>query len=788
MSDLFAPTDPPSPPATLQAPYLTGLNESQREAVEALDGPLLVLAGAGTGKTRVLTTRLSHLLRTGKTKPWNILAVTFTNKAAREMRDRVTAAVGPVGEQVWLGTFHALCARILRRHAELVGLESNFTILDTDDQLRLLKQILQAEGVDDKRWPARVLMSTIQRWKDRGLDPEKVGTDEAGDLAGGKLQDLYRQYQERLRIQNAVDFGDLLLLCLKLFQEQPEVLAEYHRRFTHILVDEYQDTNVAQYLWLRLLAQARRNICCVGDDDQSIYGWRGAEIGNILRFESDFPGAKVVRLEENYRSTSRILAAASGLIAHNEGRLGKTLWTKGNDGDPVVVRGVWDGEDEARAVAEEVEAHQRRGTPLSELAILVRAGFQTREFEERFLTLGVPYRVVGGARFYERMEIRDAIAYLRVIAQPSDDLAFERIHNTPARGIGKVTMQAVHHLARMDGIPLLEAAARIVETDELKPAAKRKLHALVEDFRRWREAAQAEDHADLCRIVLDESGYTAKLKADKSPEAPGRLENLKELVGAMEEFESLPAFLEHISLVMENTETAGVDQVTLMTLHAAKGLEFDVVFLPGWEDGMFPNQRALDESGAAGLEEERRLAYVGLTRARKHAEISFAANRRIHGMWQSAVPSRFISEIPEAVTEVKSETGLYADPGLTRSRWADDHDDFTTEPIDQPVFDRARGFGGGGWSGAGYGSGSDAKRGPGYGRRGGQSRARPPLIDADGYTVDLSKPPAHGVGDRVFHQKFGMGTVNAVDGDKLEISFDHAGDKKVVATFVSKPS
>jgi len=782
-----APAYPGPVPSGAPGGYLDALNDGQRAAVEALDGPVLVLAGAGTGKTRALTTRLSHLLALGKAKPWNVLAVTFTNKAAREMKERVAAIVGPAAEQVWLGTFHALCARIVRRHAELVGLKSNFTILDTDDQIRLLKQVLQAENVDDKRWPARVVMGVLQRWKDRGLTPDRIGVAEAGDMAGGKLQDIYRQYQERLVTLNAADFGDLLLHCLTLFQTRPEVLAQYQTQFRYILVDEYQDTNVAQYLWLRLLAQSHKNICCVGDDDQSIYGWRGAEIGNILKFEKDFPGAKVVRLEQNYRSTSRILAAASALIAHNEGRLGKTLWTDGDDGDHIVVRGVWDGEEEARVVGDRIEDHQRAKVSLREMAVLVRAGFQTREFEERLITLGVPYRVVGGARFYERKEIRDAIAYLRVINQPDDDLAFERIVNVPARGIGKTTEAVIFQYARAAGLPLTAAAEELVQSDELKPAARRAVGALMADFARWREAAQVEDPSDLARMLLDESGYTAALQKDKSPEAPGRLENLKELVTALEEFESLGGFLEHISLVMENAEAADGEQVSLMTLHAAKGLEFDVVFLPGWEEGMFPNQRALDENGAAGLEEERRLAYVGLTRARRKVEILFAANRRVHGLWQSAIPSRFVSELPDEHVEMISEAGLYGSGGgyggggygygRGRDGLSYDRDDDARLPA---------------WDSAGAG-GRVAGRGPGYMRRGGPGgrggaiRTRAPVIDGEGYTVDRSKPTKYSVDERVFHQKFGMGTVTRVDGDKLEVAFDHAGTKNVVDTFVSKP-
>jgi DNA helicase II / ATP-dependent DNA helicase PcrA len=749
--------------------YLAGLNPVQRQAVEVQDGPVLVLAGAGTGKTRVLTTRLAYLLASGAAKPWTVLSVTFTNKAAREMRERVAAIIGPMAEQIWLGTFHALCARLLRRHAEMVGLQSNFTILDADDQVRLLKQLLQADGIDDKKWPARLLMGVIQRWKDRGLTPDKVSRTDSGDLAGGKLREIYAQYQDRLLVLNAADFGDLLLHCLTLFQEHPDVLQIYQDRFSHILVDEYQDTNVAQYLWLRLLAQGRRNICCVGDDDQSIYGWRGAEVGNILKFEQDFPGAQVIRLEQNYRSTSRVLAAASGLISHNEGRLGKTLWTEGDEGDRLNLRGVWDGEEEARVVGEQIEARQRAGTPLRQMAILVRAGFQTREFEERFLTLGVPYQVVGGARFYERMETRDAIAYLRVINQPDDDLALERIINKPKRGIGAASLQAVHHLARAEQISFWAAISKIIETDELRPAARKALTKVIEDFKRWRSLAETADHADLAGMVLDESGYTGMLQADKSPDAPGRLENLRELVSALEEFETLGGFLEHISLVMENAETNNGDQVSIMTLHGAKGLEFDVVFLPGWEEGVFPNQRSLDENGATGLEEERRLAYVGLTRARKSVEISHAANRRMYGTWQSAIPSRFVGELPKEHVEIVSESGLYG--GRTGNAYASDN--LWDEPeVLLP--------GSGNRSGGG-------RYGPGYRRRAGASNARAPVVDGEGYLVDRSGVSSFSPGDRVFHQKFGMGTVSEADGDKLDIAFDKAGDKKVIASFVSRP-
>src|SRR3954451_12600114 len=617
-------------------PLFAALNEAQCRAVEAVDGPVLVLAGAGTGKTRVLTTRLAHILAIGRAYPGEMLAVTFTNKAAREMRERLAAVIGRAADGVWLGTFHALAARILRRHAEMVGLTSNFTILDTDDQLRLLKQIIAAANIDERRWPARALLGIIERWKDRGLVPDKVPAGDAGDYADGRALELYRDYQQRLSTLNAVDFGDLLLHNLTLFTANPDILGSYQRRFRYLLVDEYQDTNVAQYLWLRLLAQQHKNLCCVGDDDQSIYSWRGAEIGNILKFESDFPGALIVRLEENYRSTPEILAAAAGVIAHNRGRLGKTLWTRADSGQKILVRGLWDAEQEARWVGDEIEALQRQKQALREIAILVRAGFQTREFEERFIALALPYRVIGGPRFYERQEIRDALAYLRLVRQPSDDLAFERIVNVPRRGIGTATLQLLHATARAESLPLVEAARQLVAGVNVPKAARNSLSGFIAALDRWRAEAERVSHTDLVQVVLDESGYTGMWQADKSADAPGRLENLKELVVAMAEFENLGGFLEHVSLVMDNAAASAGDMVNLMTLHSAKGLEFETVFLPGWEEGVFPSLRSIEESGLNGLEEERRLAYVGLTRARRRALISFAANRQIHGKWQSA--------------------------------------------------------------------------------------------------------------------------------------------------------
>ncbi|HEV2631422.1 MAG TPA: UvrD-helicase domain-containing protein [Pseudolabrys sp.] len=903
-------------------PFGHELNPEQREAVETLDGPVLVLAGAGTGKTRVLTTRIAHILTLGRAHPSQILAVTFTNKAARQMKERVGTMVGHVVEGMpWMGTFHSIGVKILRRHAELVGLKSDFTILDVDDQVRLMKQLLEAEKLDEKRWPARMLAGLIDGWKNRGLTPDQVPAGEAASFANGKGRKLYQAYQDRLKTLNAADFGDLLLECIRLFRQHPDVLRQYQSRFKFILVDEYQDTNVAQYLWLRLLSQSapspspasplrgsapsptggegeesarhtplpsplvgeggspersegepgegvsledtwdapeksaphpdplpasgereqaasgareQKNICCVGDDDQSIYGWRGAEVDNILRFDHDFPGAKVIRLERNYRSTGHILAAASQLIAHNEGRLGKTLRTEDEDGEKVQVTGAWDSEEEARAIGEEIEGLQRaareRGEdhPLDEIAILVRASFQMREFEDRFIQLGLPYRVIGGPRFYERAEIRDALAYLRVIAQPADDLAFERIVNTPKRGLGDATVQMLHDYARKQRIPMTEAADRISATDEMKPKARGALRGLMDNFARWREQKDKLPHTELAEIVLDESGYTEMWQKDRSADAAGRLENLKELVKSMEQFENLQGFLEHISLVMDTDRGEQEQSVNIMTLHSAKGLEFDTVFLPGWEEGLFPHQRSLDDQGRAGLEEERRLAHVGLTRARRRAKIYFAANRRIHGLWTSNVPSRFLDELPEQHVEVKEAaggTGGFGMSGYGPSRF-DEMGAFGSS-YSTPGWQRAqarKGKGGFSENGAPYGKtgrrgGPDGDTPDGVfdqrdeydedghggttasplplgerdrergGRAHGAARApkRAPLtIEGELIAKSTGTASAYAVGDRVFHLKFGNGNVTAVDGNKLTIRFDKAGEKRVVDSFVER--
>jgi DNA helicase-2/ATP-dependent DNA helicase PcrA len=896
--------------ARAQPQYLNDLNPEQREAVVTLDGPVLVLAGAGTGKTRVLTTRIAHILATGRARPSEILSVTFTNKAAREMKTRVGLYVGEVVEGMpWLGTFHSIGVKILRRHAETVRHKPDFTILDTDDQSRRITQLLEVENLDEKRWPARVFAQILDGWKNRGLTPDQVPPGEAASFAAGRGKKLYAAYQERLKTLNAADFGDLLLECIRLFRQNPEVLRGYQQRFRYILVDEYQDTNVAQYLWLRLLGQSQpartgdlqqrstasqqrtdlaasdsraassvpsplagegtsprlvspttaaqtslhqKNICCVGDDDQSIYGWRGAEVDNILRFEHDFPGAKVIRLERNYRSTGHILAAASHLIAHNEGRLGKTLRTEDVPGEKVQVTSCWDSEEEARAIGDEIEALQRgaygptgHSEPhnLDEIAILVRASFQMREFEDRFVTMGLPYRVIGGPRFYERMEIRDALAYLRLVNQPADDLAFERIVNVPKRGLGDATVNLLHNFARKRKVPLLEATRAIVETDDLKARPRNSLRDLVACFDRWRAQKDTTPHGELAQIVLDESGYTEMWQKDRSADAAGRLENLKELVRSMEEFENLQGFLEHISLVMDADKSESGEAVSIMTMHSAKGLEFDTVFLPGWEEGLFPSQRTLDDQGRVGLEEERRLAHVGLTRARRRAKIYFAANRRMHGLWSSNIPSRFLDELPETAVEVAEAKGgfasgmsaygnaggsrfdqmthfgsTYGTPGWQRAQkrgrgagafggssnteFEEESQDYNYEPegsFGSASSRNARSGRGSGQSGAPASPPPERGRSAGAAGREGldagaarfnsldAARRRGPLtIEGELVAKSTGTVSAFAVGDRVFHQKFGNGNVVTVDGNKLTIAFDKAGEKRVVDSFVER--
>ncbi|ESX45346.1 UvrD-helicase domain-containing protein [Mesorhizobium sp. C416B] len=894
--------------------YLNGLNPEQRLAVETTEGPVLVLAGAGTGKTRVLTTRIAHILATGRAFPSQILAVTFTNKAAREMKQRIGHLVGEAVEGMpWLGTFHSIGVKLLRRHAELAGLKSDFTILDTDDVVRLIKQLIQAEGLDDKRWPAKQFAQMIDGWKNKGQGPADIAEGDARSFANGKGRELYKAYQERLKTLNACDFGDLLCHPIRIFRANPDVLKDYHKRFKYILVDEYQDTNTAQYMWLRLLAQrpsapqppsepqpprsgvpggrvpspspsrtpdrteagnykpaaskddpseegnyvrpntsyrwnvpaeGRKpdraseplrgprggpapagaeqpvsvNICCVGDDDQSIYGWRGAEVDNILRFDKDFPGATIIRLERNYRSTAHILGTASHLIAHNEGRFGKTLFTEkvAEDDEKVHVHAAWDSEEEARAVGETIETYQRAKHKLNDMAILVRASFQMREFEDRFVTLGLNYRVIGGPRFYERMEIRDALAFFRVVAQGADDLAFERIVNVPKRGLGEATIRQIHDTARSLRIPMLEAAAKLAESDELKPKPRAALREVAANFERWQKALETTPHTELAETILEESGYTDMWKNDRSVEAPGRLENLKELIRSMEEYESLRSFLEHVALVMDAEQNAELDAVNIMTLHSAKGLEFETVFLPGWEEGLFPHQRALDEGGRSGLEEERRLAYVGLTRAKKNLHLWFVSNRRIHGLWQSTIPSRFLDELPEAHVEVAESGNSYGGYGNSYGggsfasgrggQGAGRQNPYGASRFDNVGAEKSGAFSNTyatpGWQRAqanrteatdrnwGSRSGHQVER-IGYGETdsgygAGRTSVKGRTIDGELVAKSVADTPSpFSVGDRVFHQKFGNGNISNIEGNKLTIDFDKAGQKRVLDGFVA---
>lgn len=749
--------------------YLDNLNNEQRKAVEEINGPVLMLAGAGTGKTRALITRIIHILNLRKANPNEILAVTFTNKAAREMKNRIQTNVGDLIEgMTWVGTFHSICVKMLRTNAELVGLKSNFTIIDTDDQLRLLKQLIQAENIDEKRWPPRMLAHIIDNWKNRALRPDNIPNIEAS-LFNERGEELYGFYQQRLKTLNAVDFGDLLLHMVTILQNNSDILARYQKRFKYILVDEYQDTNVAQYLWLRLLASSHQNICCVGDDDQSIYGWRGAEVGNILKFENDFKNSCVIRLEQNYRSTEHILGAASHLINGNKERLGKTLWTAQEGGNKVKLIGHWDGDEEARWIGDEIESAELGNSskePVSpeNMAILVRASHQMRAFEDRFMTIGLPYRVIGGPRFYERAEIRDAMAYFRAAVSRDDGLALQRIVNKPKRGIGEKAQQKLNIEARERNISLLDAARSLCEKNSLTGRAQKELKILIGQLDHWHQMSldQTINHIELAEIILEESGYTDMWRNEKTPEAPGRLENLKELVKALEQFENLHGFLEHVSLIMDNETEDGALKVSIMTLHASKGLEFQHIYLPGWEDGLFPSQRSMDEQGRVGLEEERRLAYVGITRAEQLCTISFVANRRIFGQWQSALPSRFIDELPEEHVEILTPPGLY---GGSFGAAAPNISSFSENGEDNE---------------------SDTYNSPGWRRMKNKSRTNETFgnDNKDIITIDTTTVETKDLTKRIFHQKFGYGQVLSTDGDKLTILFEKAGEKKILAKYI----
>ena len=717
--------------------HFSDLNETQIEAVKTVNGPLLVLAGAGTGKTRVLTSRLSYILQNNIAHPSQICTVTFTNKAANEMRIRVENMIGNSVAGWWLGTFHSLAARILRSNAELVNLKNTFSIIDTDDQIRLIKQVLSLENIDEKRWPARSLLSIIQRWKDMGLNPSDVkdAFHSGTDFANNQAIKLYKLYQNRLLTLNAADFGDLLLHVITIFDKHPEIKKLYQNKFKYILVDEFQDTNASQYYWLKTLAEKHKNLCAVGDDDQSIYSWRGADVTNILNFEKDFKNTKTIRLEENYRSTGNILAAASGLIAKNQSRLGKTLWTEGEMGDKINIRTVYDGKEEAESISDEIESYQRNKNSINNVAILVRAGFQTRTFEERFLKIGLPYQVIGGLRFYERAEIRDAIAYLRLINSSDDQLAYERIINKPKRGLGDKTIRQIEQYSRSSKLNLEMAARKLAETDELTSKASSSIRLFSKKIDKWRLDLSKNKLGELVEIVLEESGYVEMLKKDRSIEAPGRLDNLKELVNAINEFESLQNFLEHIQLVMEGANNQNIETAKIMTLHAAKGLGFPLVFLPGWEEGLFPNQRSIDENGESGLEEERRLAYVGITRAKNNVWIFNANSRLTHGQWIDCIPSRFIDELPDK----------------NINRFSSYSNNFKSSIASE-------------WFIA-----NNKKE-----------------INLSKEYIDENNDNKFKLMERIFHQKFGYGKILEIDGDKVTIDFEKAGEKKLMLTFIEK--
>ena len=718
--------------------YLDKLNDKQKKAVETLNGPVLVLAGAGTGKTRVLTTRLAHLLNKRLAKPWEILAVTFTNKAANEMKERVQSLLKIDIERMWIGTFHSSGLKILRRHAELCFLKSDFAVIDTDDQERLIKQILESNKIDVKKHTPSNVLWMIQWFKDKGILPEDSKKHKFKFGKTFNISKLYMQYQTRLKILNATDFGDLLLLPVKIFRENLDILKKYQNQFKYILVDEYQDTDTCQDIFLKFLSKKHKNICCVGDDDQAIYSWRGADVKNILNFPDAFKDVKIIKLEQNYRSTDHILVAASKLIENNKDRLGKTLWTDASNGEKIKLYFFNDGKDEAKNISLEIEKLKLKKTKLDEIAILVRASFQTRLFEDRLLKIGIPYRVIGGFRFYERLEIRDAIAYFRIVYKNSDGLALERMFNTPKRGLGTVTLQTVFKFARDANITLLDASRKIIETDELTPNARNSIKKFIEDIDRWKTKINKINHIELAKIILDESGYTKMWLNDKSIEAPGRLENLKELISALRDFSNMNEFIEHISLIMENERNYKFDKVNIMTMHAAKGLEFENVFLAGWDEGLFPHQKSLEEKGNKGLEEERRLAYVGITRGKKKVYISFAKRRFIHGTWNFSQPSRFLSELPKENID-------------TNEDFFQEEDSFI---VDQDEY---------------------------------ENRVRNPnrLLFKNKENLLENKNSFESeykfkIGDEIFHKKYGYGTIKYIVDDKYEIVFDKLNKTKIV--------
>ncbi len=751
-------------------PWLDELNPEQRQAVETTEGPLLVLSGAGTGKTKVLTTRLAYILTQMKAQPWNCLVVTFTNRAANEMRERAQKLIGDKAESVWLGTFHSICVKILRQHAAIVGLKPNFTILGEDDQKRVIKQILEAEGIDDKKYPPQALMEKIARLKDKGITVDKVENNFRSQV----LITVYQKYQARLVELNSVDFGDILLDTLVILMSDSDILRHYQEKFKYIMVDEYQDTNVTQYLFLRLLSQLSRNLCCVGDDDQSIYSWRGAEIENIMRFQKDFTDAKVIRLERNYRSTANILTAASSLIANNTTRLGKTLRLADNspakqaNNDKIKVVSLDSGKEEAAWIAAEIEVLRRNGYEYSDMAVLVRTAFQTREFEEKFIAEAIPYQVIGGPKFYERAEVRDALAYFRVIMQPADDLALERIINKPTRGVGAKTLEKLRQIAQEKHIALLSAVETAITNDLVSGKVKANLSDLVRKFGEWRQMMSAVSLRDLAQQVLEDSGYMDMLKNDSSADAPARIENLHELIGVMgdiQQYPNLAEFLEHVGLVMENDSAIDRNKVMLMTLHSAKGLEFGAVFLPGWEEELFPHKKSMDEGGSNSLEEERRLAYVAITRAKQKLYITTANSRLMYGEWRQMQPSRFFNEIPTDCLDIHTNQAAYYAGTYTSSY--------------QPSYRRYGGY--------------NKKKKTNFSTKPSYQRYEEPTNeytyepdDYADYSSEMSSRTSSLIGVRVYHESFGFGKITAVSGQSCEVNFEKYGRKKVMGTYLRR--
>lgn len=734
--------------------YLSYLNEQQKAAVLHTEGPLLILAGAGTGKTSVLTSRLAHIINKKLAFPNNILAVTFTNKAAKEMQLRIGNIIGKAVEGMnWLGTFHSIGTKLLRMHAELVGLKSDFTILDTDDQLKVIKEVIKLLDIDEKQFPPRLFLSFIDQCKNKGLTPERVKTEIDLDFIHEKSTEVYKNYQQRLKTLNSADFGDLLMLPLQILIKNEAILDKFQSTFKYILVDEYQDTNTVQYLLLRILSQKNRNIACVGDDDQSIYGWRGADVNNILNFEKDFDGSKIIRLEKNYRSTVNILGAARSLIANNIDRLGKELSSSSDDiGEKVKLVSVWSAEDEAIFISDEIDRKLISKIDLDQISILVRASFQMREIEDRLILNSIPYRVIGGPKFYERQEIRDVIAYLQLLLNQNHDLKFERILNVPKRGLGETTIRMLNDASKIYNLSLFDVSKKLIQTDELKPQQRTQLSSFIAMIENWKQKLNELDHVTLTELILEDSGYIEMWEKDKTPTSLTRIENIKELVGQIAEFNSLHEFIEHISLVLEVENDQSSSKVSLMTLHSAKGLEFDCVFMPGLEEGIFPNQRSLDEKGNSGLEEERRLAHVGMTRAKKYLYIIHSQNRRVYGNWMQSIPSRFISEISrEFIDDASTLSGTTIN---TYGNGIQNTSAFDYQKKKLSAIDRLKAAG----------------------HFNNNIEAIEEISDYNNVSVLQNQ--------RVFHTKFGYGIVIDNENDRVEVDFDKAGKKIVLSSYL----